>query len=193
MLLEVRDPNIFRERLHPEDLASFDAERLNRNKTEPTWQLDYRIVLPDGSIRHAHTVAHPVIGDSGEFVEFIGITMDVTERQRAEEALQRAKNRFRAMVEKSAEGILLMRPEKGVVYASPSVERVIGYTPEELTGQSVQSLTDRLVHVDYRQQQTDNWTQLLQDPDHEVTTEVMLRHKDGSFRWIESTTRNLLH
>ena len=48
MLLEVRDPNIFRERVHPEDVASFDAERLNKTKAEPTRQLDYRIVLPDG-------------------------------------------------------------------------------------------------------------------------------------------------
>jgi PAS domain S-box-containing protein len=111
--------------------------------------------------------------------------MDITERQRAVEALQRTKNRFRAMVEKSAEGILLMVPEEGVVYASPSVERVLGYAPEELAGQSVQSLTDRLVHADHRQQQTDIWTRLLQDPDHELTSEVMLKHKDGSWRWIE--------
>jgi PAS domain S-box-containing protein len=108
------------------------------------------------------------------------------------EVLLKSKNRFKAMVEKSAEGILLMLPEKGIVYASPSVERVLGYTPEELAGQSVQSLTDRLVHADYRQQSRDTWTQMLQDPDHVSTTEAMLHHKDGSSRWIESTTRNLL-
>src|SRR4029077_10510436 len=93
----------------------------------------------------------------------------------------------------SAEGILLMLPETGIFYGSPSVERGLGYRPEELANQSVQCVIDRLVHVDYRQLQTDTWTQLLQEPDHESTTEVMLQHKDGSWRWIESTTRNLLH
>ena len=63
--------------------------------------------------------------------------MDVTEHKRAEEVLQRSKNRFRAMVEKSAEGILLLLPNKDIIYASPSVERVLGYTPEELTVQSL--------------------------------------------------------
>jgi len=50
-----------------------------------------------------------------------------------------------------------------------------------------------LIHLDYVQDTLDAWTQLLQDPDHVSSTEVMARHKDGSWRWIESTTRNLLH
>src|SRR5882762_937428 len=93
------------------------------------------------------------------------------------------------MVEKSAEGILLLLPNMEIIYASASVERVLGYTPEELT---VQALTDH-VHPDFRQQRVDDWAQLLQDPRHESTAEGMARHKDGSWRWIEATTRNLLH
>jgi len=119
--------------------------------------------------------------------------MDVTERERAAEVLQRSKNRFRAMVEKSAEAIVLTLPDKGVVYASPSIERVLGYTPEEIAGRTQQWFADQVVHPDYRQYSLDTWTRLLQDPDHESTKELMARHKDGSWRWIESTLRNLLH
>src|SRR5258705_12261192 len=67
-----------------------------------------------------------------------------------------------------------------------------GYTPEELADQSVHSVIDRLVHAGYRRQTTEAWTRLQSDPDLASTTEVMLQHKDGSRRWIESTTRNLL-
>ena len=56
----------------------------------------------------------------------------------------------------------------------------------------MQSLEDRLVHPDYRQHRESTWTQAPQDPDHEATAEMMTRHKDGSWRWIESTMRNLL-
>jgi PAS domain S-box-containing protein len=183
---------MLRRRIHPEDLPSL-LETINKARSEKTdYDVEYRILLPDGSIRHAHTVAHPVFDASGELVEDIGTTLDVTERKRAEEALRQSEKRFRAMVEKSAEGIVLVLPEKGIIYASPSVERVLGYTPEEFAGQSIQSLKDRLVHLDYRQQAID-FAQLLQDPDHVSITEVMVQHKDGSWRWIESTTRNLLH
>ncbi len=138
-------------------------------------------------------MAHPVFAASGELVEYVGTIMDVTERKRAAEVLQRSKNRFRAMVEKSAEGIVLMLPDKGIVYASPSVERVLGYTPEELAGRTNQWFVENVVHPDYRQHSLDTWTRLLLDADHELTDEVVVLHKDGSWRWIESTTRNLLH
>ena len=106
--------------------------------------MDHRIVLPDGTIKYLHVIAHPAFNAAGDLVEYVGTVMDVTEHKRAEEVLQRSENRFRAMVEKSAEGILLLLPNKDIIYASPSVERVLGYTPEELT---VQSLIDHSIRT----------------------------------------------
>jgi PAS domain S-box-containing protein len=181
---------MLRERVHPDDDPRFLLESANKATSEKGgYELDYRIVLPDGSIRYCHTVAHPVCDGSGDVAEYFSTTLDVTERKLAAEVLQRSKDRFRAMVEKSAEGILLMLPGMGISYASPSVERVLGYTPQEL---AEQSLIDH-VHPDYTQYAIDKWTQLLQQPDHVSTGEVMVRHKNGSWRWIESTSRNLLH
>jgi len=110
------------------------------------------------------------------------------ERERAEQALQRSEKRFRAMVEKSAEGVLLIRPDMVIIYASQSVERLLGDTPDELIGQS---LIDR-VHPDYRQRLLDTMVQVLQGPGRVATAETMLKHTDGSWRWIERTTSNLL-
>ena len=140
-------------------------------------------------MKYVHIVAHPVFNASDVLVEYVGTVMDVTERKQAAESLQKSRDTFRAMVEKSGEGILLLRPDRRVIYASPSVERVLGYTPQEL---AEQPLIDR-AHPDYAQHSVDTWTQLLQDPEYESTAEAMARHKDGSWRWIESTTRNLLH
>jgi PAS domain S-box-containing protein len=192
-LIEVRDHSALIERIHPEDRALFDETKSKSATDKTAYELEYRIVLPDGSIRHCHHVAHPVFSASGELVEYVGTIMDVTERKRAAEVLQRSKNRFRAMVEKSAEGIVLILPDKGIVYASPSVERVLGYTPEELAGRTNQWFNHEVVHPDYRQQSLDNWTRLLMDHGHESTDEILTRHKDGSWRWIETTARNLLH
>src|SRR5258708_11944464 len=180
---------MIRDRVHPDDVLGL-VEIVNRSLSEKRgYELDYRIVLPDGSIRYCHTVANPVFDGVGDVAEYFNTTLDVTERKQAAEALQRSRNTFRAMVEKSGTGILLMRPDTNIIYASPSVERVLGYTPQELAGQPLTGLA----HPDYIQHSIDTWTQLLQEPDYDSTAEVMARHKDGSWRWIESTTRNLLH
>src|SRR5260221_2141511 len=180
---------MLRERVHPDDEPSLFAIANKARSEKRGYEADYRIVLPDGSIRHCHSVARPVFDSSGDVAEYFSTTVDVTERKRAAEVLQRSQNTFRAMVEKSAECILLMRPDRSIIYASPSVERVLGFTPRELVEQP---MTD-LVHPDYAQHSIDGWTQLLQEPDHVASAELKVGHKDGSWRWIESTMRNLLH
>ena len=59
-------------------------ERAEIEKTE--FQVDYRIVLPDGTIKHLHTIGHPILNESGDLVEFVGTAMDVTPAQQAEQA-----------------------------------------------------------------------------------------------------------
>src|SRR6202790_2428967 len=68
-----------RQRLHPEDRAHTDAIREKALSEGKSYELDYRIVLPDGMVKFIHTVAHP----NGP-VEFVGTVMDVTERKHAE-------------------------------------------------------------------------------------------------------------
>src|SRR3978361_72512 len=51
---------------------------------------DYRIVLPDGSTRHVHSVGHPVVGHDGKVTELVGTHIDITEQRLDKEALQRA-------------------------------------------------------------------------------------------------------
>jgi PAS domain S-box-containing protein len=78
---------IFRERIHAEDWPSFEQaiERAFRERSR--FQHDYRIVLPDGSIKHLQSVGQPDVTKSGD-LEFVGTVMDITERRYAEEALR---------------------------------------------------------------------------------------------------------
>ena len=90
MLRDVRSMPIFRASVHPEDLPIVE-EFTNKARNEArAGEIEYRIVLPDGSVKYVHTVAHPVLDNSGNVVEYIGTVMDVTERKRAEEALRQA-------------------------------------------------------------------------------------------------------
>ncbi|NLS03390.1 PAS domain S-box protein [Rhizobium sp. P32RR-XVIII] len=76
---------------HPDD-RDRALERITtsiREKAE--YAIEYRIVLLDGTVKHLYSMAHPVFDDAGAVVEYIGTVMDITERKRAEEALQKAQ------------------------------------------------------------------------------------------------------
>jgi PAS domain S-box-containing protein len=78
-------------RIHPDDRATFDkaVEEAIREKLD--FEVDFRTVLPDGSIKYLRSVGHPVFDASGELVEFVGTGMDITERRQAEKERERLR------------------------------------------------------------------------------------------------------
>ena len=81
----------FSERVHPDDQAKVReaVEMAGRERAE--FEMDYRILHPGGEIRDIHVVGHPVLGQSGDPVEFVGTVIDITERKRAEEERERLR------------------------------------------------------------------------------------------------------
>jgi len=79
------------QRTHPEDL--YEIEKLSPRTLleEGASDFEYRIVLPDGKVKHVHAIAHPVLNANGELVEVVGTTVDITERKRAEEERERLR------------------------------------------------------------------------------------------------------
>jgi PAS domain S-box-containing protein len=78
-------------RIHPEDRGTFN-EALDRAILERSdFEVDFRTVLPDGSMKYIHSVGHPVFDNSGELVEFVGTGMDVSERRQAEKERERLR------------------------------------------------------------------------------------------------------
>jgi len=70
-------------RNHLEDQKRIQ-ELFERSMVQKThYDADYRIVLPDGTIKHLHAVGHPVLNESGDLVEFVGTAMDITEQHEA--------------------------------------------------------------------------------------------------------------
>ena len=81
----------FFQRIHPDDQARIAEviERAVREKEE--FEFDYRIIHPGGEIRDARSVGHPVLGPTGDLVEFVGTIIDVTDRRQAEKERERLR------------------------------------------------------------------------------------------------------
>jgi len=89
-----KGPPVFEEwlqRIHPEDRAKF-LEVFNRAIAQKSeYEVEFRILLPDGTVKYIRTVGRPVLKAPGDLVELVGSATDITERRQAEEGLRQAQ------------------------------------------------------------------------------------------------------
>src|SRR6266436_7119496 len=79
------------QRIHPEDRDKVSLASEKTFLTKVNCDLEFRIVKPDGTVKHIHGLGHPVLSATGELVQVLGTMVDVTERKRAEEARDRLR------------------------------------------------------------------------------------------------------
>jgi PAS domain S-box-containing protein len=119
-------------RLHPEDRERV-LESLGKALREGKDVADeYRMVLPDGTVKHMHTLGHPVLNSSGEIVELFGTVMDVTEQHRNRAVLEGAFDEIRTLKDQLYKENLALREEvdrasmfEEIVGTSKSLEAVL--------------------------------------------------------------------
>jgi PAS domain S-box-containing protein len=83
---------MFLNMIHPDDRPSLEMISASAVRSGKPYDIPFRIILNDGSIKHLHSVGKPVFHESGKVREYIGVTMDVTDRKRTEAALQEAQS-----------------------------------------------------------------------------------------------------
>lgn len=134
----------------PEDadaLRDHDREALARSG--PIEHDD--IVVIDGERRFLHTVKFALCDESGDPFAVCGISVDVSEQRGAREALLRAEERFRGLVELSPDALVGGTPSGRITFANASAHDLFGYRADELIGQPVELLWPERFHSRYRE------------------------------------------
>ena len=119
------------QRVHPEDRERVLKTREKGIRERTGYEVEFRTVLPDGTIRYINGVVRPVFNGSGDLVEFVASAMDVTERKRTEEALRQTEYYLAEGERLTHTGSYAWNKDSGLVYASAELSRVFGFDPEE--------------------------------------------------------------
>lgn len=114
------------------------------------------------------------------------VARDITERQRAEEALRQSEDRFRTLTEHSSDAIAIVDIDGNLKYLSQSNVRVQGDKPEDLIGISFADL----IHPDDLKGLIEVFNDLINNKHEFITATYRCRHKDGSWRIMEAVSRN---
>lgn len=132
--------------------------------------------------------ADAIKDDEGKIIGLIGIHTDITEYKKAVNALMESENRFRSLIENISDMITVINGEGNVIYESPSVEKILGYKPEELHEKKAFDI----IHPDDKEMLLKIFEKGISTPDFIINTEYRVRHKNGTWRTVEVTAKNLL-
>ena len=122
------------QRIHPEDREKFWQALQKVIHEKVTSDCEYRILLPDGTVKHTYGTAHPFLDANGTIVELVGSTVDITERKRAEEAIRQREKQFRDVFEGIPAMAAAIRMDGTVEFTNQRWREYTGMSVEEATG-----------------------------------------------------------
>ena len=156
---------------HPDDLARTAQERTQAIGSRTTYNGQYRIILPNGTIKHVHETTAIVQDQSGNALRMVGILQDLTERIQAEE-------RFQLVVEHSPIAKILINQHGCISMMNHKCEEIFGYPRNELMGRPFTALLPEELCAE----NTTLWKDVLAHPEKQsANTELNLMglHKNG--------------
>ncbi len=130
----------FVERVHPDDRESLLEAVGKAMKLGADFSIRHRSRWPDGTVRWLSGAGRIYLGTDGEPVRGVGISQDVTARERAEAALVESKARKAAVLDSVLDCIVTMDADGKVIEFNPAAERTFGYTKAEVMGRPLAEL-----------------------------------------------------
>nr|MBI3613413.1 PAS domain-containing protein [Nitrospirota bacterium] len=167
--------------VHPDDRAFVVWSMEEALSNYRPYNIDYRILLPDGTERAVHEQAEIIRDDQGRAVRIVGTAQDVTESRQAEAALRESEEQFRQFAETINQVFWMTTPDKTrMLYVSPAYEEIWGTTCENLYASPL--AWAEAIHPDDRERVMEAaQSKQVSGTYHE---EYRIVRPDGSVRWI---------
>jgi PAS domain S-box-containing protein len=170
-------------RVHPDDKAMVQGQIDSATNQGKDCNLEYRLLLPDDSVKHVYVVARAVKDKAGN-LEFVGAVTDITERKAAEERVRGQEAELRQILDLAPQQVRVYGPGGKRLYANRIALDYYGVSLEEwqqTTGLSFRS--SLFVHPDDRERTTRDFD-ANRSSGSAYESELRLRGADGNYRWF---------
>ena len=166
---------LFWNRIHPDDREPLEKLVNEAVHEKKEFEQEYRLILPDGTLKYVSGIGRPVVDDAGKLTAFIGTTMDITQRKRAEEELRKQKAHFEKLFELAPEAIVLRDIDNRILRVNREFTNLYGFAPEEALGRDISDL----IVPDGQREASEKLREALQRGER-VNAELTRKRKDGS-------------
>src|SRR5918997_3185805 len=179
------------EHIHPDDREiSSKHRRETLEKGEGSYILERRYIHAEGHTVWNLTSVSLIQDSEGNPSHLVCLHQDITERKEAEEQLRKSEERFRSLARNATDLITVLEEDGTICYESPTIERILGYLPEERIGKNAFDY----LHPEDKDRSKATFAEALNNPGQvQRPVEFRLRRKDGTWRHMETTRTNLLN
>jgi PAS domain S-box-containing protein len=161
------------QRVHPEDMVLVKRTIERASQAARDFDFEHRLLMPDGSVKYLHVVAHAVRDDFGAIQEsedpnalktmrcFVGAVMDVTESKQAEEALRQDERELRQLIDFLPQLVMVLAADGHLLLVNQVVVDYTGYTLKEMREMGTDERRARDIHPDDLERALGEWQQGL--------------------------------
>ena len=164
-------------RTHPEDRARMQEliERATRDAED--WNLEHRLLMPDGTVKLLHVVAHALCDEATGESEYVGAVMDVTEQERMTREIRQREAELRDILDHAPQHVAMIGADGRRLYANRVALDYAGVTLEQFQSPEY----DKLIHPEDLERIT---REAPIGGNQEYEFETRIRGKDGTYRWF---------
>ena len=182
------DREIAARRIHPDDRERVYKEAQEARRQKRDFTLEFRIVLPDGTVKYLQCDEYHLFSARGELVEAMGTNVDVTERKRAEEALRRGEAWLAQAQRLNHTGTwVLDGTTRHFLYWSDESYRIWGFDP--LQGLPSRDDMWERIHPDDRERLWNEVQEALREQ-RDFFEEFRILLPDGTVKYLEANTHH---
>ena len=180
--------------VYPDDLEIINS-MLSKQHVEPVFNMEYRIIRSDGSVRNIHQLVESIFSLDGQLTHLNGTIQDITEKTdlqnklgQTQEAINSIQRRFQVMVQESSDIFEIISSDGMIQYISPAVQKITGHKPEERIGKNV---------LEYMKgQEKINLTKMidfiLNNPEKKIEDEIIIATIEGKEIYLSLSMSNQL-
>ncbi len=171
--------------IHPDDRATVERQVHEAVAQRRPYVIEYRLLHSEGDVRWVYEKGQGVFGEDGRVRWLDGVIVDITDRKRAEAALQDSEERYRALYEDNPSMYFMVDPDGRILSVNPFGAEQLGYPVSELLGRPVLSV----FHAEDRQAVARELEMCLEHFGRAISWELRKVRKDGVVIWVRETAR----